>query len=184
MEPKDRYQGDYISQTENTVGLVLTPKDQTANKNLLVFLTTLEDNTFRIRIDESLSTRYRLEEVLDQEPKSVSFDDTNNTNDTFTITAGDSTVIVYYDPFKIEGYLSSTLEFVFNGNQLLFDDTLDDAYAFGITFPEAVQQYGIHEHADRLALQNTQPGGTDPYRLRNLDVAGYEVNSPMALYGM
>lgn len=164
--------------------MVLTPKDETQDKNLLVFLTTLEDNTFRIRIDESLSTRYRLEEVLEDKPQTVAFDNANGTNDNFTITAGDSKLIVYYNPFKIELYLNDTLEFVFNGNQLIFDNTLDEAYAFGITFSEAVQQYGIHEHADRLALRNTQPGGTDPYRLRNLDVAGYEVNSPMALYGM
>ncbi|KAL5968257.1 Neutral alpha-glucosidase AB [Taenia solium] len=41
--------------------------------------------------------------------------------------------------------------------------------------------YGIPEHADSLALRNTNQ--TDPYRLYNLDVFEYELNNPMALYG-
>ncbi|RWS29559.1 neutral alpha-glucosidase AB-like isoform X1, partial [Leptotrombidium deliense] len=41
--------------------------------------------------------------------------------------------------------------------------------------------YGIPEHADSFALKNTKEG--DPYRLYNLDVFEYELNSPMALYG-
>lgn len=34
-----------------------------------------------------------------------------------------------------------------------------------------------------LALRTTGPGGLEPYRLYNLDVFEYELDSPMALYG-
>ena len=42
--------------------------------------------------------------------------------------------------------------------------------------------YGIPEHADSFALKDTR-GKSDPYRLYNVDVFEYELNSPMALYG-
>ncbi|XP_067119018.1 neutral alpha-glucosidase AB-like [Centruroides vittatus] len=42
--------------------------------------------------------------------------------------------------------------------------------------------YGIPEHADKFSLKTTV-GSTDPFRLYNLDVAEYELNNPMALYG-
>ncbi|KRY38687.1 Neutral alpha-glucosidase AB [Trichinella spiralis] len=41
--------------------------------------------------------------------------------------------------------------------------------------------FGLPEHADSLVLRDTNQ--TDPYRLYNLDVFQYEVDSPMALYG-
>ncbi|XP_052782433.1 neutral alpha-glucosidase AB-like isoform X2 [Mya arenaria] len=41
--------------------------------------------------------------------------------------------------------------------------------------------YGIPEHAESMALKTTKSG--DPYRLFNLDVFGYELYNPMALYG-
>jgi hypothetical protein len=56
-------------------------------------------------------------------------------------------------------------------------------FSFAVTYPQALQLYGVHEHCDTLALRNTADSGTDPYRLKNSDVAYYETNSPMALYG-
>ncbi|XP_012940746.1 neutral alpha-glucosidase AB isoform X2 [Aplysia californica] len=50
-----------------------------------------------------------------------------------------------------------------------------------IAFPGFRYVYGIPEHADTFALKTTK--NTDPYRLYNLDVFEYELNSPMALYG-
>jgi len=46
--------------------------------------------------------------------------------------------------------------------------------------------YGLPEHASSMALKSTRgknPQYTDPYRLYNLDVFEYELDSPMALYG-
>lgn len=42
--------------------------------------------------------------------------------------------------------------------------------------------YGIPEHADSFPLRQTK-GSSDPFRLYNLDVFEYVLNSPMALYG-
>lgn len=52
-----------------------------------------------------------------------------------------------------------------------------------ISFPGASRAYGLPEHADKLALRTTGEGGLDPYRLYNLDVFEYELDSPMAIYG-
>ncbi|KAJ8910035.1 hypothetical protein NQ315_013243 [Exocentrus adspersus] len=51
------------------------------------------------------------------------------------------------------------------------------AVGFDVTFPEAIRIYGLPEHADSLALRTTGPGGLDPYRLYNLDVFEYEMDS-------
>ncbi|KAJ7374235.1 hypothetical protein OS493_007312 [Desmophyllum pertusum] len=50
-----------------------------------------------------------------------------------------------------------------------------------ISFPGVEHVYGIPEHADSLALKTTV--GSEPYRLYNLDVFEYELESRMALYG-
>ncbi|KAG5872523.1 hypothetical protein JTB14_004397 [Gonioctena quinquepunctata] len=57
------------------------------------------------------------------------------------------------------------------------------AIGLDVTFPGALRIYGLPEHADGLALRTTKPGGTDPYRLYNLDVFEYELDSTMAIYG-
>ncbi|XP_072378517.1 neutral alpha-glucosidase AB-like [Diabrotica undecimpunctata] len=57
------------------------------------------------------------------------------------------------------------------------------AVGLDISFPGALRVYGLPEHADRLALRTTGPGGVDPYRLYSLDVFEYELDSTMAIYG-
>lgn len=52
-----------------------------------------------------------------------------------------------------------------------------------IYFPNSDHVYGIPEHADSFALRDTRPNIGDPYRLYNVDIFEYELNSPMALYG-
>ncbi|XP_034119570.1 neutral alpha-glucosidase AB [Drosophila albomicans] len=56
-----------------------------------------------------------------------------------------------------------------------------EAVALDFSFPAAEVLFGIPEHADSFALKSTS--GTDPYRLYNLDVFEYIVDSKMALYG-
>lgn len=55
------------------------------------------------------------------------------------------------------------------------------AVALDFTFHQANILFGIPEHADSFALKTT--AGGDPYRLYNLDVFEYELESKMALYG-
>ncbi|CAG9790048.1 unnamed protein product [Diatraea saccharalis] len=57
----------------------------------------------------------------------------------------------------------------------------NEAISLDIGFPDADHVYGIPEHTDKLALATTTSG--EPYRLYNLDVFEYELDSRMAIYG-
>ncbi|KAK7208183.1 putative alpha glucosidase II, alpha subunit [Myxozyma melibiosi] len=61
-----------------------------------------------------------------------------------------------------------------------------EAVALDITFPGYEHLFGIPEHADKFSLRETRGGEGNhdqPYRLYNVDIFEYEVNSPMAMYG-
>jgi mannosyl-oligosaccharide alpha-1,3-glucosidase len=56
-----------------------------------------------------------------------------------------------------------------------------------ITFPKSMHVYGIPEHASSTVLQTTLGDDShykDPYRLYTLDVFEYDLDVPMALYGV
>lgn len=94
-----------------------------------------------------------------------------------------SQVEVTGSPFSINIYYHYILSVTFDGKRLIMEEKENSSpFAFAVEFPQAKQLYGIHEHADLLALRNTI-GVSDPYRLKNLDAAGYKVNSPMSNYG-
>ncbi|XP_052747810.1 neutral alpha-glucosidase AB [Galleria mellonella] len=57
----------------------------------------------------------------------------------------------------------------------------NEAISLDVSFPDADQVYGIPEHTDRVHLATTTSG--EPYRLYNLDVFEYELDSRMAIYG-
>ncbi|XP_013145415.1 PREDICTED: neutral alpha-glucosidase AB [Papilio polytes] len=57
----------------------------------------------------------------------------------------------------------------------------NEAVSLDVSFPDADQIYGIPEHTDKFALRTTTSG--EPYRLYNLDVFEYELDSRMAIYG-
>ena len=55
-----------------------------------------------------------------------------------------------------------------------------------LSFPNSNNVYGLPEHASDFSLKattGTNAEYTEPYRLYNLDVFEFELNSPMALYG-
>ncbi|KAI9090946.1 glycosyl hydrolases family 31-domain-containing protein [Phlyctochytrium arcticum] len=57
---------------------------------------------------------------------------------------------------------------------------------FDVTFPGAADVYGIAEHATDFSLKSTRGENKaydQPYRMYNLDVFEYILDSPMALYG-
>lgn len=56
-----------------------------------------------------------------------------------------------------------------------------EAVALDFTFPESDVLFGIPEHVDSFALKVTVDD--EPYRLYNLDVANYELDSRMSIYG-
>ncbi|KAJ8707977.1 hypothetical protein PYW08_010343 [Mythimna loreyi] len=57
----------------------------------------------------------------------------------------------------------------------------NEAVSLDISFPEADHVYGIPEHTDKFSLHTTTSG--EPYRLFNLDVFEYDLDSRMAIYG-
>lgn len=57
----------------------------------------------------------------------------------------------------------------------------NEAVSLDVSFPDADHIYGIPEHTDKFALRTTSSG--EPYRLYNLDVFEYELDSRMAIYG-
>ena len=67
-------------------------------------------------------------------------------------------------------------------DQILYGPVL---VGMDFTFIGTNHVYGIPEHADRLSLSPTRGhnNSRDPYRLYNVDVFKYELNSPMSLYG-
>lgn len=78
----------------------------------------------------------------------------------------------------------------------LWEDTFDsktdkkskgpEAVALDVTFVNYKNVYGIPQHADKLSLRETRGGAGNhdqPYRLFNVDIFEYEVDSPMAMYG-
>ncbi|XP_060808019.1 neutral alpha-glucosidase AB [Amyelois transitella] len=56
----------------------------------------------------------------------------------------------------------------------------NEAISMDFSFPDAEQAYGIPEHTDKVNLATTTSG--EPYRLFNLDVFEFELDSRMALY--
>ncbi|KAJ1987119.1 glucosidase II [Coemansia spiralis] len=61
-----------------------------------------------------------------------------------------------------------------------------ESFGVDIRFNGYDHVYGIPEHSASLSLKNTRgdkDGYGEPYRLWNLDVFEYELDSPMALYG-
>mgnify|MGYP003361730838 CR=1 FL=1 len=76
----------------------------------------------------------------------------------------------------------------FNGYSDNFKDSKNDALPLGpesvaldFTFVNYTHVYGIPEHADSLSLKDTSEG--EPYRLYNVDIFEYEVQSKFPMYG-
>ncbi|KAJ0170469.1 hypothetical protein K1T71_013840 [Dendrolimus kikuchii] len=57
----------------------------------------------------------------------------------------------------------------------------NEAVSLDASFPDADHAYGIPYHTDKFYLKTTT--SAEPYRLYNLDVFEFELDSPMALYG-
>ncbi|KAJ3640644.1 hypothetical protein Zmor_027193 [Zophobas morio] len=186
--PSDDYSVDSgsVSASTDSNTLTATLKSNNGGSDLTLTLSGLQQNTFRVKITEVDSTRYELQDVLDGEPGGLNFDDVQIVDNSVTVStaSGSNSARVTFSPFNIEFAKDGVTEVVLNGDRLtIANNDVTAPFSFGATFPEGRQLFGVHEHCDNVALQNTGPGGTDPYRLKNSDVAYYELNSPMALYG-
>ncbi|CDK24826.1 unnamed protein product [Kuraishia capsulata CBS 1993] len=79
-------------------------------------------------------------------------------------------------------------ESTFDSFQDSFKDSKKDKLPFGpesvsvdVSFVGYDHVYGIPEHADSLELKDTV--GAEPYRLYNVDIFEYEINSRLPMYG-
>ncbi|CAF4944893.1 unnamed protein product [Pieris macdunnoughi] len=162
---------------------------------------------------EPLYPRYRSMVALDGEPKGDILKLISNENGKLTLKNSQGhKVIITAEPLKFE-FLDKNGEpaVVLNDNAQLFVEPLkvrngdgeetdiegslaenfkshhdskprgNEAVSIDVAFPDADQAYGIPEHTDGFHLKTTTSG--EPYRLYNLDVFEYELDSRMAIYG-
>ncbi|XP_030754516.1 glucosidase 2 subunit alpha-like [Sitophilus oryzae] len=155
--------------------------------NLTLLIGGLENNRFRIIIEEPDHHRYKLQYSLEKEPTNVSL--TVNAISEFYVIASDkfkNKVIVHYNPLSIEFYHDDALATVLEGNRIIFQNTEEDQdFTFGVRFVGAERLIGLHEHVDDLSLRHTADYSIDPYRLRNTDfgMVKYDLNTTESMYG-
>ncbi|KAF2894419.1 hypothetical protein ILUMI_11754 [Ignelater luminosus] len=99
-----------------------------------------------------------------------------------TIENGNARSIIYSDPFKIENYFNNKLVSVINKNDRMVVqvNSSGDVVALDVSFPGAVQVYGLPLRADNLPLRTTS--NSDPYRLFNVNRGQYKVKSIDSLH--
>ncbi|KAJ3640636.1 hypothetical protein Zmor_027188 [Zophobas morio] len=184
LERQERYQiileGAVFSQGVASFRVQTTD----GSENLGLNITAIEGNIFRVQIEETESSRYHIQDVLDGEPTVVNFDDVQLSLTSAEIFLGDKRAVVNVSPFSVEFYANDVLTLVIEGDRLtLENEELRHPFTVGVSFPQALHLYGLHEHADHLALRTTAPGGDDPYRIKTMDLTYFELFSTMAMYG-
>ncbi|KAJ8949569.1 hypothetical protein NQ318_016200 [Aromia moschata] len=175
-----------LGELEETDEKVTIPLSNENGDSLILQISLLPFSRARIQVLQPGNDRYELVDVLDGEPETIPFSSVNLANNTLTlIPEGEeySIVVNRGAPFTVEFYLERELQTIFDGSRLLMENTEDSqAFTFGVSFNDAQRLYGLYHHASKLGLRETGDD-YDPFRLRNLDVSFYELDSPMALYG-
>ncbi|XP_061890554.1 neutral alpha-glucosidase C [Entelurus aequoreus] len=193
---------------------VLEPGSQT---KLLACVSPCKNHTVRMVIDElePIKARYRVQDVLTQEPQCERLRVVQRDGDSATISwaLGRDACRVRRLPFGVEILCEGQVVVTFNPqSKLWFEALRGPPEAPAATEPEEDNQwretfrtfvdikangpssigadlrlhgyqhvYGVPEHADSLRLADTRDD--EPYRLYNLDVFAYELNSHLGLYG-
>lgn len=199
---------DSVQISSHDIKASLLNKD--AHVQLLLTLTSLKDNTLRLTVNEAspIKARFQVPFVLVNElelNENVKFHSKNSQNISMTI-GDDYAVTLTFDPFVLDIFKDDTNVLRVNSRGLMKFEHLrqkteteedgaweesfhlhHDSKPFGPTavsldfnFPGFDHVYGVPEHADRFALRTTE--AEEPYRLYNLDVFEYEIESTMALY--
>ncbi|KAI8433613.1 hypothetical protein MSG28_015632 [Choristoneura fumiferana] len=162
---------------------------------------------------DPLYPRYRTMLALDGEPKADGLKLVSNEKGVVTVANSQGhKVLITAEPLRLEFLdLDGQLAVLLNGNSQLVVEPLkvkeegeegddnegargenfkshhdskprgNEAVSLDVSFPEADHVYGIPEHTDKFSLRTTTAG--EPYRLYNLDVFEYELDSRMAIYG-
>ncbi|CAG8662663.1 16876_t:CDS:10, partial [Cetraspora pellucida] len=120
-------------------------------------------------------------------------------------------ILIYHSPFRVEIWVDNIPTIILNDRGFFNFENLkekelngsvrvgttvstalleakgnSESIGLDISFPGFGHVYGIPEHASALSLKETRGGNdayTDPYRLYNLDVFKYKIDSPTSIYG-
>ncbi|XP_076250785.1 neutral alpha-glucosidase C-like [Rhynchophorus ferrugineus] len=180
----EEYNAKFESANENGLNFSLS---NLKGNELTLFIGGVENNRFRVIIEEPDHHRYKLEHVLEKDPVTTSLK--VDESDDSSVTASDdfgNKVVVRLQPLFIEFYHNDVLETVLEGNRIIMQDTEENqAFTFSVRFVDADRLMGLHEHADDLALRHTADYSIDPYRLRNTDygTTKYDLNTTESMYG-
>lgn len=187
-----------------------TLQNKENNVQFFLMLTSLKDNTLHLFVNEMspMKKRFQVPFVLASELEfnnNIKFHSKNPSNISMTI-GEDHAVTLTYNPFVLNVYQDDQVVISVNSKGLMkfehlrtkTDQEEDGAWeesfhshqdskpygptavALDFSFPDVDHVYGVPEHADSFALRSTDGG--QPYRLYNLDVFEYELDSPMSLY--
>jgi alpha 1,3-glucosidase len=209
IHTNDPYQSTNLLKTETQISIKLSRLSSPSDIAELS-LQYYANIGWRFRISDN-SNRYSLPEndvILKGNlvPQSISVIERKGEYE-FLVNNGDS-LKVYTAPFKIELFDTNKqlIMAVNENNQLVlengsvlekeeftlgsksFSDTPKNgqrAIGLDFTFKNTLHAYGIPEHASSLNLKSTVGPNieSEPYRLYNLDVFEYDLDSTVALYG-
>ncbi|GJQ88220.1 hypothetical protein Trydic_g13212 [Trypoxylus dichotomus] len=173
---------DSINSDLSSVEAILT--NAAGDINFTLSISATENDIFRITIDSESKPRYRVSQALKSEPTLLPITATIDA-DELQVVSGENLLLLDYATLKISIYKEDKLILIINdqGKIAFNEEEEDQSIAMDFTFLGAVTAYGIPEHAERLSLQSTGPGGLSPYRLYNADYPGYPIGTQEALYG-
>uniref|UniRef100_A0A8R1DKZ6 Glycoside hydrolase family 31 N-terminal domain-containing protein n=1 Tax=Caenorhabditis japonica TaxID=281687 RepID=A0A8R1DKZ6_CAEJA len=159
----------------------------------------------------ALRKRYQpLDALTEKEPAQTKFKKSKLEEGSTKLLTGDGNrIVLQHNPFRVDFYVKDKIVSSINSKETLhfeafkkkvlltdrekgfWEETFKDikdtkphgssSVGVDIAFVGAKNLFGIPEHAEGYSLRDTRT--YEPYRLYNLDVFEYELNSPMALYG-
>ncbi|KAH0541134.1 neutral alpha-glucosidase AB [Cotesia glomerata] len=108
-----------IDKNDSILHGILFNKD--TGKPYILQLTALEDNTFRLFINEKepLKPRYEVEYALQGAPRHANLQLVETTSDHVTVKSGSNKVILYFSPFKVDLYSDEQLVISTNARGLM-----------------------------------------------------------------
>ncbi|KAF2884461.1 hypothetical protein ILUMI_21709 [Ignelater luminosus] len=181
-----RYSLDLTSISESGGGIAGDLVSEDNSKVLKLEVELFTETTFLVNVVEknAKEKRYRASEILLKQAQITSWKIENRNDESITIKNGNTSAIIFGNPFKIEFYSHGKLISILNSkNRLVYEtDHQNSAIALDISFVQAQRAYGIPQHADNMALRSTIDN-VDPYRLYNLDYGRYRIKSTESLYG-
>ncbi|KAK0397094.1 hypothetical protein QR680_001980 [Steinernema hermaphroditum] len=203
--------GDSVKINETSVNAVLKSAENELHLSVL-FLEDSTIRVLIDENANALRARYQPLDALAREPSQqrIAESDVTRTEESVVINAPSGhTISVQFKPFRIDVQKKDELLLSLNsGSFLKFehfrtkDESRDDGEGFweesfkshtdskphgsssvgmDVSFVGFKFVYGLPEHADSFVLHST--AGQEPYRMYNLDVFEFELNTNMALYG-